>query len=425
MPATEFWFGPDEEFFAAIEDYALVGKTATWVREELQEKEDILDDKFGYDSDCYDDEERVRERKLTFKDVIWGWVPFGHNFSMLRDMQLLYGDVDHKNPAHKDLNIRIAKEGLFEEESEKSKEARKKLISHITNISGENHGKNLDVDEHLGYRTEIRENQEVETFMSRDGISPKIVDYIIGLEEEGDREAILSVLSNQHLRKTQRQLLLLVDVVTSGPVTATGRTGWAIAYNFHEKRVIIKPCVFDKAHHPLAEKWDVELPNDRMCFSGHPSALVDKLLQLHADIKGNEHEKDPLKYGFRMLVYHAVGSWLVRHWKSLGGMPEKHGNAALTDEKLSQSKEALTAIIEAAGCIDFPEAREETRPRRPSERFLFLQNDLEDCEEGYREEALRAKASGKEDLATRMAELYSSVLEQLHAFNNMTLEDHS
>ncbi|KAI4142944.1 MAG: hypothetical protein LQ341_003059, partial [Variospora aurantia] len=149
----------------------------------------------------------------------------------------------------------------------------------------------------------------------------------------------------------------------------------------------------------------------------------DKLLQLHADIKGKEHEKDLLKYGFRMLVYHAVGSWLVRHWKSLAGMPEEHGDGALTDEKLRQSKEALTAIIEAAGCIDFPEVKEEPRPQRLSERFLFLQNDLEDCEEGYREEALRAKASGKEDLAKRMVGLYSSVLGQLYAFNNMTLED--
>ncbi|KAL8974081.1 MAG: hypothetical protein Q9197_001676 [Variospora fuerteventurae] len=423
MPATEFWFASDEEFFTAIEDYALVGRTVTWVREELQEKEDILDDEFGYDSACYDHEGRLRERKLTFEDLILGWVPFGQNFSMLRDRQLLYGDVDYKDPAHKDVNIRIAKEGLFEEESEKSKEARKKLISHVTSISGETHGKHLDVDEDLVYRTVTRENREAEIFMNRDGISPTIVDYIIGLEEEGDRETILSVLSNQHLRKTQRPLLLLVDMVTPGPVTATGRTGWAIAYNFHEKRVIIKPCVFDKGHHPLAEKWDIELPNDGICFSGHPSALVDKLLQLHADIKGKEDEKDPLKYGFHMLVYHAVGSWLVRHWKSLAGMAEKHGNGALTDEKLRQSKEALTAIIEAAGCIEFPEVKEDPKPRRPSERFLFLQNDLEDCEEGYREEALGAKASGKEDLAKRMAELYSSVLGQLYAFNNMTLDD--
>lgn len=190
MPATEFWFASDEEFFTAIEDYALVGRTVTWVREELQGKEDILDE-FGYDSACYDHEGRLRERKLTFEDLILGWVPFGQNFSMLRDRQLLYGDVDHKDPAHKDLNIRIAKEGLFEEESEKSKEARKKLISHVTSISGETDGKDLDVDEHLAYRTETRENQEAEISMNRDGISPTIVDYIIGLEE-GDREAILS-----------------------------------------------------------------------------------------------------------------------------------------------------------------------------------------------------------------------------------------
>ncbi|KAL9011869.1 MAG: hypothetical protein Q9173_003329 [Seirophora scorigena] len=417
MPATEFWFGPDEEFFAAMEDYAFVGRSTSWAREAFQDSEDLPEDDYGWD----DDSDGDGKLKRRFRDVMPGYLPYS---SIWSDAQLLYADVDHKDPTHADINIRIAKEGLFEEETQKSKEAREKLIDHLTNIACEKWGVNSDEPDFHMARKDLREREEQYLFMGSDSITPRTVDYLMGLED-GDREATLSILSKQHLRKTQRPVLLLVDIVTEGPMTPPGRTGWAMAFNFHENRVIVKPCVFDKKHHPLAERWDIQLPDDGICFSGHPTALVDRVLQLHADIKGKEYEKDPSKYGFRMLVHHTVARWLVQHWKALAGIPKKGGNTALTDKKLAELEEAVKAIFDEAASIEFPETRHETKTWRANEPFLRLQRDLEACEEDYREEAIRAKAQGKEDLAKRMVELYSSLFEQLQAFNNMTVKDQS
>ncbi|KAI4177871.1 MAG: hypothetical protein LQ348_005757 [Seirophora lacunosa] len=416
MPATEFWFSPDEEFFAAMEDYAFVGRSTSWALDAFQDSEDLP----GNDSGWGDDSDGVGKWKQMFSDVMPGYM---HGWNMWSDAQLVYADVDHKDPTHADINIRIAKEGAFEEETQKSKEAREKLIDHLTDIACDPGEVDDDESDSRVGRKEVREREERHLSMGADPITPWIVDYLMGLEDDGDREATLSMLSKQHLRKTQRPVLLLIDMVTEGPMTPLGRTGWAMAYNFHENRVIIKPCVFDQKHHPLAEKWDTELPDDGICFSGHPTVLVDRVLQLHADIQGEEYEKDPVKYGFRMVVLHTIGTWLVRHWKALAGIPKQGGNTALTDKKLEEVDEATKAIFYKADKIKLPETRHETKGWQAKQPFLRLQRDLEACEEDYREEAIRAKAQGKEDLAKRMVELYNSVFEQLQAFNNMTAED--
>lgn len=417
MSRASLWFVPNEEFNAATEDYAIVNESTSWAQRGLQEHNSFL----GDDSDLELEYSDGEARKITFKDVINGLIDYGNSFSLGPDTQLLYGDVDGDDKEHRDINTRIAKEGFLEEEPEKSKDARQKLISYLARISyDKNPVKDDDVD-YEDFAAKKKEITEQKLARNKGLVSPKIVDYLISLEEGGEREAIdaiLSVLSNQHLRKTYRTVILLIGMIDKGPAKEPGsKEGWAIAYDFQTNRITVKPYLFDKTHHPLAEKWDVELPEDGICFSGHPSAFVDKVYQLEADVKGKRHEVDPQHYGFRMLVYYFIAEWIVRHWKVLEHVEKANGEATMTTEGLERVEEAMRAFLEESANIDFPEKRQEPTPRKPINTFVNLQRDLEDWEPTIREEAIKAKGAGDEVAANKAAELYENLWEQLQAFN--------
>ncbi|KAL8916231.1 MAG: hypothetical protein Q9208_008629 [Pyrenodesmia sp. 3 TL-2023] len=388
MSKASLWFVSDEEFDVATEDYALVNESASWLQHGLADNSTYVGDDDDFDAEYYDGE----EKPLTFQDVAKNIGSYSNSFTLSSGSQLVYADVDGENEFHRDINTRIAKQGFLDEAPEKCKQAKEKLIRHLVQIPYDRHveeGRSSSLKPDAEHK---REDTEAELRTSKGLVSPRVIDYLISLKKDEDLEATLSVLSNQTLRKTYRPVMLLIDMIDKGSSRKPGsKEGWAIAYNFHTNCISIKPYVFDDSHHPLAERWDVELPKDKICFSGQPSDFVGKISQLAADNKGEN--------------------------AALTEIPAVGGKAAVTDEELEKVKEAMQAILKESANIDFPEKVQHRTTRQPIDTFLHLQRDLEGWEPIIRKQAIKAKEAGDEATANKAAELYENLWQQLQAFN--------
>lgn len=414
MSRASLWFVSDEEFDIATEDYALVNESASWLQNGLADNSTYVGDDDDFDDEHYDEE----GRRLTFQDVAKNIVSYTNSFALNAGSQLIYADVDGDDKIHRDINTRVAKQGFLDEAPEKCKQAREKLIHYLVQIPYDRH-----VEEGRGSSPEPdaeekRKDTEAELRRNKGLVSPRIIDYLISLEKDEDQEATLSVLSNQALRKTYRPVMLLIGMIDKGSARKPGsKEGWAIAYNFHTNCITIKPYLFDDSHHPLAERWDAELPKDDICFSGQPSDFVGKLSQLTADNKSKDPVKKGVEYGFRILVHYFVAHWIVCHGKALTKIPAVGGKAAMTDEELEKVKEAMRAILKESANIDFPEKVQHPTTRQPIDMFLHLQRDLEGWEPIIRKQAIKAQEAGDEETAHKAAELYENLWQQLQAFN--------
>ncbi|KAL8759634.1 MAG: hypothetical protein Q9184_003559 [Pyrenodesmia sp. 2 TL-2023] len=414
MSKASLWFVSDEEFDVATEDYALVNESATWLQHGLADNFTFEGDDDSFSDEYFDGE----ERRLTFQDVAKNIVSYSNSFALNAGSQLIYADVDGDDKIHREINTRIAKQGFLDEAPEQCRQAREKLIRHLVQVSLDSHVEEGCSSSPEHDAEEIRKDMEAELRRNKGIVSPTIIDYLISLEKDEDQEATLSVLSNQTLRKTYRPVMLLIGMIDKGSVREPGsKEGWAIAYSFHTNRITIKPYVFDNSHHPLAEKWDAELPKDDICFFGQPSDFVGKLSQLTANNKGMNPVQSDVEYGFRILVHYFVAHWIVCHEKALIKMPAVGGKAAMTDEELEKVKEAMRAILKELANIDFPEKVQHPTTRQPIEIFLHLQRDLENWEPIIRKQAIKAKEAGDKDTANKAAELYENLWQQLQAFN--------
>ncbi|KAL8718752.1 MAG: hypothetical protein Q9225_004149 [Loekoesia sp. 1 TL-2023] len=425
MSSSSFWFAPDAEYYAATEDYAIVNESASWVRRGLYEEELFLHDD---DENSNDGENDLgKECKLTLRDVLTDPIAYGNCLGLRTDTQLLYADVDSNDPSHLEINKRVAKEGFLEEESDRSKKTKENLIDHLVSLSHKpldsydsDYGDIDDVDEVDDPDEAKAKRERILRALERTHglVSPRKVDYILSLEDEGDRREVLNICSNQAIRKLQRPVILLVGMVEE-PSAEESKTkkGWAIVYNLYNNRITVKPFLSDETHHPLAEKWDADLPDDGISLTGHPSAFVEKILQLQAEIESKKHEEDPLTYASRILVYYLIAKWLVRHWKALTGIKQADDVAAMTDEGLEKVNEAKGIMLAKSARIELPSKKQQPTAKKAIRSFGFLLSDLEDYEMTIRSEAVKAKEAGNEAAAENAAKLYDQLREQLQAFN--------
>ncbi|KAI4100529.1 MAG: hypothetical protein L6R37_005396 [Teloschistes peruensis] len=413
MSTASKWFVPDAEFFASTEDYALVGQPENMIHPLVGHyEEDFLEQYFFHN----EDEEAQEHENITVAKEFSQSRSFGDIFGLGHSQQLLYADVDCSDPEHKTIRRRVAVEGCLKEESQKSKEAREKLIEHlvIANLS------HLSVEE-VGECTAEEREDPIQLLEDSPGmVSRKTVDYILSLEDKGERRETLNVLSGQHLRKIQRSVLLLIGMVEKHSMEEVETNeGWAIAYNFYEDRLIIKPFFSDKAHHPLAEKWDTDLPDDGISFSGRPSGIVERFWKIHGDIQKKEQEKDTTAFSYRVLVTLFTMRWIREHWQTLCAIKYAEGDNSPTlskDEK-PKVKEAVMTILEAMDKVKL-----DRKTRKPDEEdafgvFKHMQGLLEINEPPIRRDVVKVKEAGREVAAQNAAKLYGRLLEQLRSFN--------
>ncbi|KAL8728250.1 MAG: hypothetical protein Q9181_005416 [Wetmoreana brouardii] len=417
MSATSKWFVPDTEFLAAKEDYAVVGEPAAYIRRLLREESSYPENDSDHEDESLSASVTNKERESTIQNEL-NEFDYGDIFGIGAGRRLLYADVDRDDPEHRNICQRIANEGSLKEMSEKSKEAKEKIIEHLVGLHDPG-----DREESESVEEWTRKNRAYVVkliSMSHGLMSRKLVNYVLSIDNEADRREILVGLSGQALRKTQRPVLLYIGMVDDCSSEEVGnRKGWAIAYDFYIDHLIIKPFLADESHHPLAEKWNIELPEDGISFSGRPSAFIGRLLKLHADIESKEYEKDPLAFGHRMLVYYHVLEWIIENWKPLASIKQAEGESPMIDDDLTKLNILLDLIEEESAHIQCPYKLQKAPVGKPGtiREFAHMQTTLEDYEEIIRGQVIKAKEAGRETAAQNAAKLYGQMLEQLRSFN--------
>ncbi|KAL9621173.1 MAG: hypothetical protein Q9204_008142 [Flavoplaca sp. TL-2023a] len=255
-------------------------------------------------------------------------------------------------------------------------------------------------------------------------MSEMMIEYVLQLEKEEDRRQALTVISGQGRRRNPRPVLLLLNIIYK--VSEGGQEGWLIGYDFYANNIIIKPFqAKDGTQHPLAEKWDVELPADGVSWKGRPMEFIyNKLFQLNDEIVKNKNsdaakETPNETYGFKLLAYYSIGDWLRLNWAAVMSIRPTEGEIPLKREVQYEVSRCCGTIEMETEKVPFPhcpEASEEGSIRsRPA--LKYMETLLEDYEMDVREQALEAKKAGKEDVAQNVAKLYENLLEQLRSFN--------
>ncbi|KAL8909241.1 MAG: hypothetical protein Q9171_005128 [Xanthocarpia ochracea] len=409
------WFVPAEEYLAATEDYAVVGESAYFVKNHLIDDPtyfDILDGALAEDP----------EARLI--DVLDDPLFHGDIYGTGEGERLVYADVDRDSEEHRQLWKAAAKAGLLEEESAEIKEAKEKLFEHLSAQCHCCSDESSDEDEPSESKNEERAASIKETHERTGHVSSKMIDYVLKLESEQACRNVLTILSRQDRRKSQRPVMLLVGMIDK--FSEGVKEGWLIGYDFYANNIIIKPYhADDRTQHPLGEKWDVDLPDDGVSWKGHPAVFaVDKLFELQTEIENNqniEHQTDikDESYSFKLLAYVSVGFWILKHWDAVASIKQADGTTPLKDEERRRIRAVGKAINAEAEKLPSPFSKQHQREASASSipTMQYMQTMLEDCEMNVRRDALRAKDAGKENIAQNAAKLYEQLLGQLQSFN--------
>lgn len=409
MSTASKWFVPTQEYLASVEDYAMVGYSALYV------KNHFIDEPSTHGLD-----DLPTGSEPNFADVL--------DHPMYYQARLVYADVDRDNKDHQRACKDAVKPGFMVQESEKIKAAKKKLFEHV--IDHKDHCGSLASES--GDEDESPEDEDMEKRLAAMGeafersnrVTHSMIDYVLKLESEADRREVLTIISRQHRRKNPRPVLLLIGMIDK--FSEGVKEGWRIGYDFYANNLMIKPYhATDVTQHPLAEKWDVELPDDGVSWKGHPAGFVtDKLLPLQEEFnqdKDNKLEKEIKNetYGFKLLAYHSITRWLRNHWKLLADIKTVDGAKPLEEVGLHDVTAIYYSIMGETEEVPFPYKAQDKEKHLVGTMptLKHMQVLLEDYERSVRHDALEAKQAGKEDVAQNVANLYEHLLEQLRSFN--------
>ena len=410
MSTAKKWFVSDREYLASVEDYAVVGRSAAQVKNLMREDDPLLD--ADHDDDTSHGVFETNLQKVfddpTQEDVLH--LSAGH--------QLLYVDVDCKNSDHQTACRQLTEGDFLDEELEQTKQAKEKITDYLVNLHEPKNMKGEDPEEWA------RKNREYVVRLISWGagsMSHRLVDYVMGLKTDAERDEALRILSGQALRKSPRPVGLLISVTDDLTSEEAGKkTGWVAAYLLRNDLITIKRFLADETHHPLSDKWSDDLPDDGICFHGRPSVFVAKLLELR-EVLQNKQEAlaNPQIFGHRLRVYFNIAQWLIKHWKALASLTQVIDERPTTDEDLTKIKIMLNTIYDLSSSIKFSYAI----PKAPAgqlkaiREFEKMQVAMETQEDFIREEAIRFKEVGQEIAAQNTANLYGEMLEKLQRFN--------
>ncbi|KAL8885941.1 MAG: hypothetical protein Q9215_006280 [Flavoplaca cf. flavocitrina] len=422
MSIANKWFVPEDEYLASTEDYAMVGESALFVKNHLIDNPaQRLANHLSGISDP------------NFHDIIYHGL---HDGDLYRSRgggslspQLVYTDVDRDSEEHQRLVKDAAIEGLTDEDSSVIKEESKKLTEFMHKhcpgcLDGVEDLSEFECEELNAALEDGKEDNGEQQKGPSGYMSEMMIEYVLQLEKEEDRRQALTVISGQGRRRNPRPVLLLLNIIYK--VSEGGQKGWLIGYDFYANNIIIKPFqAKDGTQHPLAEKWDVELPEDGVSWKGRPTEFIyNKLFPLNDEIvknkKSNAAKETPNEtYGFKLLAYYLIGDWLRSNWDAIMSIKPTEGETPLKREVQYEVSRCCGTFEMETEKVPFPHCPEASDEgsicSRPA--LKYMETLLEDYEMDVREQALEAKKAGKEDVAQNVAKLYGNLLEQLRSFN--------
>jgi hypothetical protein len=440
------WFAPNHEFYASLEDYAVVRASSTYIREA----------KTHADTGC----NRIGYRNPNFADMITTSTT-NPCYSFAIPGQLLYADVDEENPNHKaDVYGRIAKEDPLEAESDRVKAVRTHLLEHVTTEWFESEIPPAPTEEEEGGFTDRkwRAKMMLGELLQDGEIDDTIIGYLMRAETETEKEDLLNILSGQTRRRTRRPVLMLIDMFDSMQTTEMGVTkGWVIGYDFLDDNLIIKPFLSTPDRHPLGGSWYGKGPADKddgINYSGSPGTFVEnyvlaankhKLItsssesaSASASASASQSEAESQTQPFKTLIHTLAAHWILKHWSPLSSSPStlfSTTSSTISKPLFEASIKILTTKLSTIPFV-IQEKKEKSASSSSSQTattgagddgkrrrvwrfntFLQIQHLLENEEAEVREIALSAKRMGDEDVAMEAARVWEGCLEIVKGVN--------
>lgn len=414
MSTASKWFAPPDVYFASIEDYAVDGESAVYV------KNNLIEDPEHRALAVYDSTPvcpGVRELHPDLGDIFRLFVDDEHNYGD-EGLRLLYADVDRDNEEHQQRVKDAAMAGFVEAESTDVQKAIRGIVERWAMRA--KHEQPEDIrEERMAAHQEAFEDEARRGTVGY--IQKHLIDHVLGFKSEEDRRRVLMIISRQHRRKSPRPVLLLLGMIDK--FSPGVKEGWLIGYDFYADHIIIKPYHAVEgtgSEHPLTEKWDIQLPDDGVSWKGHPVDFVaHQLPQLLKEIDDHEEREQESKsesrnYGFKLLVYHTVTRWIHRHWDALTNVePAESEVAYCSADELEDFEDRIQAEAEKVTFTYQTPDKED----RLMLLFKNMQRELEVLETAVQYEVHVAKEAGKEDVALNAAKLYERAVEQLRSFN--------
>lgn len=395
------WFVPDHEYFKSIRDYAVIGWSATDVRDCLD-----LKDKSRLH---FTDEDATFMTEYDPPDV-WDLQVIERLYNFGHPGRLLYADVDDKDPAHKaKVYGEIAKEIPIEEKNEKTTEVMKQLVKKLAPIWYKQKDVPEDQKESAQEENERKALNRLEGLIEKELVTPRIASCILTAKTVEEKKEILNLFSGQTSHRTKRPVLSLISMIDRKTTEMDKTVGWVTAYDFIKDLLLIKPFVSKAGKHPLAEKWYGDVAQDGVSFCSTPQDFTKAYIQWEKTVdagKANEHD------GYKMMVHTRAAEWIYH----LGIIFETVYGSEFHADHLAL-KEAIAKIKEAMEQLKFPIVEKDETDRK----FDFLPmrcllDELESDESWIRGTALEAREKGEEKIAQNAAKLYESIHEQIKAF---------
>lgn len=399
---TDRWFVPDHEYYNSIRDYAVAGYSAREIREHLSENDGAIYD-VSDDSPTFITEYNRRSgpssdgKKRRYEFGVHG--------------RLVYADVDDKDPAHKEkVYGEMAKEAPIEE-SEKTTEMMKQLVTMLTSLWWSRFFEDDFPEEETKLSREELDHWtlvDLKDLIRQGLLNEPIFSRILTAKTVEEKVEILNIMSGQTSRPTKRPVLSLITIIDSKSNIEVGETeGWVTAYDFIKDLLVIKPFLSKEGKHPLAEKWHGDIAQDEVSFSGTPREFAEAYIELGKTIDAGNKED-----GFKMLVHTFAAKW-IHHFGA--DFETAYGTEFHTD--LLAIKEAIEKVKKGMEGIKFPNVEKNVQDDDMDlEPFYWTIKIIESEEDAIRASAVGAKERGKEKIAQNAAKLYESIHQQIQAF---------
>ena len=400
-PTADKWLVDNAEYDLASEDYVIAGQNSRVV-----------------ESAFFD-----RDENIALKMHTWGdFLRFSHVWFVdgaRGEGQLIYSDTNQNDPKHKKSvqDIETVKP-LLKKVEKHTEEAKQILFSYIRQWAAEREryayatydddddcmtegdedktGKNSD---HTKQELDDDECLKLAYRYAAFGHLPDaIIKFILELETPALRGEVLRILSHQMLTRKPRPIMILIGVLESlGTKQGSGRSGWAIAYDVINNKILIKSIHIHAGAHPLADPWYNNSPNDAFYRAESPETFVANMMpSKKPELPGDDEN-------YRLALNFLTGRWLDLH-----SLPLK-----LSIETAVSLDEAMAAIISRLNKAELPEIAEPVMVNSAREECIELRCSLIKSQDTLRDAAVQAMEEGNETSAVNLAKFFEKSLKYL------------
>ena len=247
-----------------------------------------------------------------------------------------------------------------------------------------------------------------DVFSGPRNLDRKITYTLFELGSPEERQLFLHMVSGHTRVKDKRPLILLIRMINTEQTTMPDSiTGYAIGFNVLEGRLIIKSFYSDKCTHPLTSPWTPAIQRDEISFYGTRLEFAYEFVPELPESRGSDLH-------IKLLVHEHAVSFLLDHWDGLFRFVISSEDSASLRNKVYIFRAKRTEIIQA---YRFP-VKQKVGEITPAvvENFQDLRDTLLDREKGFKDNALRAKRDGKEQVAENAAKAYEKLLGIINAF---------